>query len=39
MFKVLKNEIIKMFSDKKFYVLSITLIISIVIMDVFYYLV
>ncbi|EPY6472726.1 ABC transporter permease [Clostridium sporogenes] len=34
MFKVLKNEIIKMFSGKKFYVLSMTLIISIVIMAV-----
>ncbi|EJO5348756.1 ABC transporter permease [Clostridium botulinum] len=34
MLKVLKNEIIKMFSSKKFYVLSMTLIISIVIMAV-----
>ncbi|KEJ00585.1 ABC transporter permease [Clostridium botulinum] len=34
MFKVLKNEIIKMFSGKKFYVLLVTLIITIVIMAV-----
>ncbi|MBU5298953.1 ABC transporter permease [Clostridium sporogenes] len=34
MFKVLKNEIIKMFSGKKFYILSGILIISIVIMAV-----
>lgn len=30
MLRVLKNEIIKMFSGKKFYVLSMTLIISII---------
>ncbi len=32
MLRVLKNEIIKMFSGKKFYVLSMTLIISIIVM-------